>query len=170
VKARVRITRDLYREVLHDLRRPHPHAAERVGFLFARCDRGLDGEYLILAHDYTPLADERYLIDPSVGARIDDTAIRSAMQRALTQGDGAFHVHLHDHLGRPGFSRVDRRELWPLMPPFQVVRPDGAHGVLVWSADNVAGVAWLPGATSPVPVGSVTVVGFPMGLLGGDGQ
>src|SRR5438132_1666944 len=125
---RIRILRSLYDQVRTDLVRPHPHAGERVGFLYGRLgNAGTDAPIVIFTR-YAPLADERYINDPSTGARIDSTAIREAMQGVLDHGEGAFHVHMHGWPGEPGWSSVDRQQLPRLIPAFQAVGPTFAHG------------------------------------------
>src|SRR5580704_15369869 len=89
----IRLTRGLYDLMQTDLRRPHRFAGERVGFAYGRLANARSDWPLILLTKYFALDDERYLRDPSVGARIDGEAIRTAMQRALTRDEGCFHVH-----------------------------------------------------------------------------
>ena len=68
--------------------RPHPHAAERVAFMYGRL--AVMTEPLILITRYVPVPDQQYVIDPYVGARINGDAIRAAMQGCLDTGDGVF--------------------------------------------------------------------------------
>src|SRR5690349_13978435 len=120
MKVTVRIPKALLVAMRLDLARPHDHALERVGFLVARGaqhDRGM----LLLAMDYAAVADEDYIPDSRVGARINSHAIRSALQRALTSGDSVLHTHAHEHSGTPGFSGVDARTLVDLVPSFRAV-------------------------------------------------
>jgi hypothetical protein len=140
------------------------HACERVGWLFARSAIGPGTDLTTLAHDYMPIQDDWYLPDRSAGAVFDRSAIRAAMQHCLDTGDSAFHVHLHGHRGRPGFSRTDRTYLWPLIPPLQVTAGGVPHGILLLSLTHATCVTWPPGSTSPVPC-EVRIVGYPMGLF-----
>ena len=92
--------------------RPHPFAAERVGFLACRAGRLDGGGIVILAADYDPVADEDYVDDLRVGAMMGPAAIRKALQRAYNDGRGdlsLFHVHMHEHSGLPGFQPRRRR-------------------------------------------------------------
>jgi hypothetical protein len=155
----LKISGNLIEQMLEDLRRPHPLAAERVGFLFFR-QSSLHRGNLLLAQQYRPIRDDQYLEDDSVGARFDGSAIREAMQCALSEGSSAFHVHLHEHRGVPGFSGVDRREMQQIMPCFVNLCPERLHGAFVLSADAVAARVWgaglLPQGQSP---DKITVVG-----------
>jgi len=155
----LRISETLSDEMVRDLRRPHPYAAERVGFMFCR-QSALRSGNLLLAYKYEPIRDDQYLEDHTVGARFDSSSIREAMQTALAEGSSVFHVHLHEHPGQPRFSGVDRREMQQIMPCFVNVRPDRIHGALVLSADSAVAHVW--GTTLP-PKGhtpeKITLVG-----------
>ena len=149
--------------------RPHPHAAERVGFAYGRLGNSGTNSPLVILTGYSPLADERYVIDPHSGARIEAAAIRSAMQEVINRKEGVFHVHMHEWPGRPRFSRMDREELPRLIPSFQVVGPKMAHGLFLLSLDDCVAQVWFPGVAEPVNA-KASVVGFPMWLgQGGEG-
>lgn len=150
------------KRVRHDLARPHEFAAERVGFFVCGAARLAPEGVVILAHDYRPVEDEHYLHDPSVGAMMGPTAIRKALEFALNNRAGMFHVHMHDHLGRPGFSRTDARESAKFVPDFWNVRPEMPHGALVASKDSMYGLCWYPGIPAPVEVNEFVIVGSPM--------
>lgn len=129
-------------DVRHDLARPHPFAAERVGFISARA-AATPETLLLLAADYHPLADDEYVDDPSVGAMMGQEAIRKALDLALMQPVGVIHVHMHEHHGRPHFSRVDVREQVKFVPDFFKVRREMPHGAIVLSLDRANGRIWL---------------------------
>src|SRR5579859_2844147 len=98
-----KIAQSLRRDVLRHLSKPHPFAAERVGFLscgVASTPAGL----LILAEQFHPVATKDYLRDLTVGAMMGPVAIRKALQFAYNNERSMFHVHCHDHRGRPGFG------------------------------------------------------------------
>lgn len=82
MKMIFRARSDLLSAVRGDLHRLHAFAAERVGWLVCRAGRLADGGLVILASGYDAVADEDYVNDPSVGARIGPAAIRKALQRA----------------------------------------------------------------------------------------
>ena len=110
MKLVFRLSQGLYHEIQKDLSRTHPVAAERVGFLacgIATLDRG---GLLLLADTYHPVADSHYVNDPRAGATINAEAIRAALQIAYRQKVSMFHIHRHEHYGRPQFSAIDLRE------------------------------------------------------------
>lgn len=148
----------LHETVLRDLRRPHSHAAERVGFLSCRFGAS-EKSLLVLAHRFHPVLDADYEDDFSVGARINSSAFRSALQTALSEDVGMFHVHLHGHHGVPRPSRIDWREWARFVPNFWHVRPNLPHGALLLSADRLAGWCWYPGSQEPIPLDRFTVIG-----------
>jgi hypothetical protein len=162
----IRLTRQLHEEMLTDLRRPHAHAAERVGFLYGRLAAKCGP--LILMTRYTPVPDEQYIDDPHVGARINGDAIRAAMQGVLDSGDGVFHTHLHEWPGRPGFSFTDEKELPKLVPAFQAVGRAQANGLFLLSPDSAIADVWLPGKQHPVRAHRISIVGYPLRFFGGE--
>jgi hypothetical protein len=158
----LRIPAALFERISVDLRRPHAFAAERVGFLYARPDLNGANMTMILAVDYWTVPDQHYVVDHSVGAKIDAVAIREAMQHALSSGLGAFHVHEHDWPGQPGFSGVDDRESSKLMPSFKGVVPGVPHGAIIFGRDGICGKAWFGSTKKPQFLSRVSVVGFPL--------
>jgi hypothetical protein len=169
MSVQIRLTRSLYDAMQADLRRPHPFAGERVGFLYGRAAQAGAGRLLILMTAYVPLSDERYVEDPRVGARIDSEAIRSAMQGVIDRNEGVFHTHLHAWPGRPGFSRTDLAELPRLVSSFQTVGRSHAHGLFLLSDDQAYAHVWLPDQKTPTGASRINIVGFPMSLIEGEG-
>lgn len=149
MKIRFKITQRLLDAMRSDLRRPHPIAHERIGFVAAGLAAAHD-ELLILARDYRPVDDEHYLDDPRVGAMIDASAIRSARQWAMSSRAAMFHVHSHGGQGIPGFSSVDNRENAKFIPNFVSVAPFAVHGAIVLSDTAAFGQVWL-GRNDPRP-------------------
>lgn len=143
-----------------DLRRRHPFAAERVGFLWAK-PPPREGSPVQIATEYSGLADDDYIKDRFVGARFSGAAIRSAMERTLATGSACFHVHMHDHSGETDFSNIDRKSMAEFVPPFSRLVPAASHGALVLSSDDACGAAWDPQNETFTPI-EVSVVGFPM--------
>ena len=115
MKAIFRATAQFLQQVRLDLARPHACAAERVGFISIRAALARD-DLILFAEGYHPVADQDYVNDPTVGAMMGQEAIRKALNVALLQPVGMFHVHLHEHVGRPCFSRVDLREQLKFVP------------------------------------------------------
>jgi hypothetical protein len=162
----IRINQAIINDIRSDLARPHPYAYERVGFLF--CRQGLlDNGLLALATSYESVPDNHYIDDPAIGAKISTYAIRNAMQRVMDTGCGAFHVHIHEHHGRPNFSIVDERNLLSLIPSFQKVGVKSVHGAVLLSLDEILGLLWMPGVDRPIYADRITVVGFPTAVFGG---
>jgi hypothetical protein len=160
----IRLTRTLAEYALRDLRRPHQYASERVGFLYGK--RVEAEEALILMTHYRAVADERYINDPTVGARIDGGAIRNAMQEAIDTKTGLFHTHIHDFGGRLDFSAVDNRELPKLVPAFQAAGGANATGLFLFGQKSAIADVWLPGGAQSRRASRICVVGFPFEFLG----
>lgn len=161
-----RISRPLLQHIHTDLSRVHPFAAERVGFIACASGALAGGGLVLLGESYHPVADSHYVNDPNAGATIGSAAIRIALQIAYNQPVSMFHVHRHEHLGLPRFSRIDLRESRRFVPDFFKVRPERCHGVIVLSHDALSGLCWLPGKTEPSPISRLAVVGRPTSLVG----
>lgn len=162
---RLRIQDVLYKSMVADLERPHRFAAERIGFLCCR-QISIPSGFLLLGYRYEAIDDDRYMLDSTVGARFDSTAIRFGMQLALTEASSILHVHMHNHDGVPRLSRVDEREMAALMPCFVNVCPTKIHGALVLSTDRACARIW--DTTYPnngTPIDRITVVGSGIGVL-----
>jgi hypothetical protein len=154
--------------MLEDLARPHPFAAERVGFAAGRIGTLPGDDRMVLLTRYTPVPDEQYLDAPDVGACIGSDAIVTATQAVYTgraRREGVFHVHMHPNLGAPRMSSTDSREIPKLMPGFQSVGPDAPHGIVIWSRDHGSAWVWLAGAKAPVAADSIAIVGAPIAVF-----
>lgn len=161
MKVRFKITSGLLAAIRSDLRRPHPFARERVGFISAGLSSVGDG-LLALARDYRPVADDEYLDDPTVGAMMGPDAIRHALQWALQDGVAMFHVHTHGGRGIPDFSRIDLRESAKFVPDFFKVAPQCAHGAIVLSDTAAHGLIWIGRSRPNHFVTSFVEVGVPL--------
>jgi hypothetical protein len=157
MKTIFRATDRFLDDVRRDLARPHPFAAERVGFISVRATTAGD-TLVMLAADYHPLADDEYVDDRSVGAMMGQEAIRKALDVALMRSAGMIHVHMHEHRGRPHFSRIDVREQLKFIPDFFKVRREMPHGAVVLSHDRANGRVWLDRDTI-VDISEFDVVG-----------
>jgi hypothetical protein len=166
-RATLRLPKALVEQMRTDLRRHHPFAHERVGFLSIGTSEGEDGEQIVIALAYHPVPDEHYVPGRGAGARIGSDAIREAMSRALTTGRGICHVHLHDHPGIPTFSSTDRREQPQLVPSLVAAAPHETHGMIVLSADAANAWLWVVKTGPSIPA-RLSIIGDPMGLLSGD--
>jgi hypothetical protein len=165
MKTEIKLTGGLYAEIIRDLTRPHPFAAERVGFVFGRM--GSLGR-LILLNRYHSIPDDQYVNDPTVGARIGSEALTWAMQ-AVYQGrptrEGIYHIHLHGYKGKTGMSCTDSREIPKLLPGFQSMGRDAVSGIIILSLDHGSGWVWLPGNKEPFPADSINIIGVPIGVF-----
>jgi len=161
MKIRFKITSALLATIRIDLRRPHPFAHERVGFIAAGLATAYD-TLLILAREYQPVRDDEYLDDPNVGAMMSAHAIRRARQWTMDERSAIFHVHTHGGRGLPGFSSVDFRENAKFIPNFVSVTPQCVHGAIVLSDTAAIGQVWLD-RTSPAPfISAFSEVGLSM--------
>ena len=160
--VRFKITAALLAMVREDVRRPHPFAHERVGFISAGLSTSGDGGLLVLARGYRPVTDDEYLRDPTVGALIGPDAIRNALEWALQDGVAVFHVHTHGGTGIPGFNGIDLRENAKFVPDFFKVAPQCAHGAIVLSDTAAHGLIWFSGSQPPESITSFVEVGVPL--------
>src|SRR5580698_5107035 len=115
MKITVRMTRKIFDDLQMDFARPHLFAYERVGFLFGRTEKLPDG-WVVFPMRFEPVADENYIRDKYVGAKINSIAIRKALQTSMTNSESVFHVHQHGGHGLPGFSGVDIESTKELIP------------------------------------------------------
>jgi proteasome lid subunit RPN8/RPN11 len=153
--------RALLEYIRADLRRTHTFAAERVGFLSAGMTRAR-GAVLVLAQSYRPVDDGDYLHDQTVGAMMGPDAIRKAMQWAITDKVGIFHVHTHGGAGLPGFSDIDLREQANYMPSFLNAASQHIHGAIVLSQDSARGQVWLSPAGTQTFIFEFIDIGAPL--------
>jgi hypothetical protein len=161
----VRIPRSIYEMARTDLAREHAFAAERIGFLSGKTGDANEEGLIILLNRYLSIPDEDYIDDPCFGARIDSTAIRRAMQHVLDTGDSMFHLHVHEHSGKPGFSRMDHAEIPRLVESFRAVGPTAPHGMMLFSRDSAHAEVLPPGHGQFSTASKVAIVGFPISFL-----
>jgi hypothetical protein len=153
-----RATEPFMTRVRRDLIRPHRFAHERVGFITARAAAGRD-HLVLIAEGYHPVADEEYVRDPMVGARIGQEALRKALNLALLNPVSVFHIHMHLLPERLlWFSRIDLSEQLNFVPDFFKVRPNMPHGALVLSPNSEAGRVWI-NARDILPIAEFNTVG-----------
>ena len=159
MSVRVRLRRDLFDAMVADLRRPHPFALERVGFLYGKLARALDLR-LVIPFEYVPVPDEQYLDEPDAAATINADALFDAHQRTRRAQDCCLHVHMHLGEGSTWFGTTDLKTLRRIGPSLQRMAKGGAHGGLVLTLSTASTLLWLPGDTEPSR-GRVSIVGFP---------
>lgn len=158
----IRIPQTIHEQMLDDLRTPHAYAFERVGFLLTKSATIEPGVTLILGVSYIPVADGNYIDDNSVGAKINSTAIRVAMQASLDNKSGCFHVHLHDHSGKPGPSYTDEKDLPKVASSLANIAQHQANGYLILSSDSAYTSVLLPGEKMFYQATRFSVIGSPM--------
>lgn len=158
----LRIPQQLLEDIHGDLFRPHRFAAERVGFLTCGIGNSATGELIFLGHRWHAVADDDYVRNPSVGAEIGGSAFRKILQFAYQNPVAVFHVHRHDHRGKPAFSPLDVRSSNQFVPSFFNVRRELPHGVLVLSLDHATGLVWLSRDAAPKFIESIHVIGTPI--------
>ena len=161
MKVRFKITTALLTNIRMDLRRLHPFAHERVGFISAGLSASGD-DVLVLAREYCPVRDDEYLRDPSVGAMMGADAIRRALQWGMQDGVALFHVHTHGGRGVPGFSGIDLRENSKFVPDFFKVAPQCVHGAIVLSDTAAHGRVWFARSQPHHVIASFIEVGVPL--------
>ena len=155
----VRIEQSLVEAIRKDLERRHPFAAERVGFIKAKCAALPDGGILILGESYLPLKDSDYKPNPYAGATMNSDGIRAALQVSYGEKCSMLHVHMHEHSGRPRFSSIDLRENEKFVPNFFNVTPTMPHGAIVLSHDSYFGHIWLAKDQKPKEVDRFDITG-----------
>lgn len=160
MKVKFKISACLAAKIRQDLLRPHPYAAERVGFIgcWARTETEV---IVVIAHEYYAVEDGDYIEDPTVGAMMGSEAIRKALQQAHFSQVAMFHVHMHEHEGRPAFSRIDARETRIFVPDFFSVQPEVPHGAIVLSRDSACGMCWPAQGCNPIAIDELVFVGWP---------
>lgn len=166
MKAVFRIQNSLLKSVHVDLSRSHPFAHERVGFIACRVGDLPDG-HLLLADSYHAVADEDYENDPSVGAMMGAGAIRKALQFSYKEGTAMFHVHRHEHKGKPKFSEIDISEAEKFVPNFWNVNRSLPHGMMVLSKDSMTGAWWDPRTSQAKYIDEMVVIGRTLFNFGG---
>lgn len=167
MKATMKIQRKLLSAIRSDLHRPHRFAYERIGFLTAGLVRMDNGDLMLLAREYQPVADEDYVPNPRVGAMIGPDAMRKGLQCAYKTNSALVHLHTHGGKGRPEFSGVDLDDGKKFVPSFFNVVPHMPHVLLVLSDDSARGLIWTGKAQPPVYLDGFTQVGAPLRKFGG---
>ena len=155
-----KITKDLLDEITDDLIRPHLYAAERVGFLFARQGTLDEDTMLMLSISYMPIPDNLYVDDPSVGARINSTAIRNGLQKSIDSGMSAIHVHFHLFSDYPRFSKTDEDSLSRLIPSFHHANSKVPHGAILLGRFGMVGRIWVT-KQKQVGITKFSIIGYP---------
>lgn len=158
-KIQIRIPKSIHERMIMDLQRPHDFAYERIGFLYAKTVPTADNSKLVLGFEYIPVDDENYIDDPTVGAKINATAIRKAMQGSLDMDCGCFHVHMHKHKGKPFPSLTDSKSNPGLISGLSNAASKYANGVIILSNDGFYTEVKIDGIKKPIEASAISVVG-----------
>ena len=158
MKINFRMTSDLHKKIHTDLSRPHAYAYERVGFISCGAADLVGDGMLILGENYHPVADKNYINDKRYGAMMNSEAIRDAMQYSYRHSLSMFHIHRHEHYGKPVFSDLDLQESFKLIPNFWNVQPNLPHGILVLSHNSIAGLCWSPKKQQPIIINNFSTI------------
>lgn len=165
IKIQLRTTSSMYKAMHNDLDRPHEFAYERVGFLLTRSMKVAFGTEIIVAVGYVPVADEDYVQDNSVGAKISSEAIRKIMQLMFDQKCGCFHVHKHEGFGKPYPSYTDKESLPALSKSLSGISGIHSTGFLILSDNSFFANAFVDKAKTSSAIANFSVVGSPMKLV-----
>ncbi len=160
----LKIPGPLYERIQRDMKRRHPFAMERVGFTYARSATVGRNTHLYL-FNYEPVAERDYIDDRTVGARINSSAIRRAMQGILDRTASCFHVHSHWGSGRPAPSMDDLEGNVPIVQSFARLCPERFHGMVIFSDDGAYASVWTGEEQGPMKDAKVNIIGFPYRTL-----
>ena len=127
MRIHLKIPRQIYQKMMTDLARPHAFAFERIGFCRVKIGNRGGATQFVFITDYWPVPDDQYIRDDFAGARINNIAIRAALQSSLSTGDGILHVHMHDFPGVPNFSPMDLDEIPRNIKSLTFVNADMPH-------------------------------------------
>ncbi|WP_293346346.1 hypothetical protein [Phenylobacterium sp.] len=167
MKVLFKIGSGLLRCIRQDLYRKHPYAHERVGFITAKAAALAGGGLCVTAYGYETVADDHYMDRPEVGAFVGAAGLRAALQHAYRAKCSMFHVHLHEHRGRPWFGEYDLSENAKFVPDFFNVAPATPHGAVILSHDAAAGLCWRAGSQEPQVISEVVEGGAPLRIFRG---
>ena len=162
MNVKIRLSRDLEAQIRTDLLRPHEY--ERVGFVSGPHAQLSVSDYLVILNQYHPVSDNEYIEDHTVGARINGTAIRKAMQYVLDTRNGMFHVHCHGFKGIPELSRTDENEIPPVVQNFRNVDRSSVNGILLLNNTHLKAYVSLPSRLDLIQTTNISIVGFPLFL------
>lgn len=160
MRIHLKIPRQIYQKMMTDLGRPHAFAFERIGFCRVKIGNRGGATQFVFITDYWPVPDDQYIRDDFAGARINNIAIRAALQSSLSTGDGMLHVHMHDFPGVPNFSPMDLDEIPRIIKSLTFVNADMPHGMLVLGPEMATANIIMPGANLRY-IDRISVVGQP---------
>jgi hypothetical protein len=164
LNVKFRIPKALKKKINFDLSRKHNYAYERVGFVLTRT-HWIDDEAIILAYDYKSVADDDYIEDREVGARINSSAIKQALEKAYYEKCGIFHVHSHSHLEKPLESCSDIAGIRPLIESISRIDKTQLFGYIIFSENSALCQIKSPNNKSFIESSVYSEVGYPMNFV-----
>ena len=163
---KIKIPKNIYIQMLRDLKREHLFASERIGFLFSRTKKVDDHNTIITFCEYKSVTDENYIKDKSVGAKINSSAIRESMQTIMDKQYGCFHVHLHSHYGIPSPSHTDLKGGVPeIIDSFYNIDANQTHGIIILSSDSIYAAIKMNGQKKLITPEQISVIGYPLKFI-----
>lgn len=156
-----RVSKKLKEKIDIDLSKKHSYAYERVGFVLTRT-HWIGEKAIVLAYDYKPVADEDYIKDDDVGARINSRAIKKAIEIAYSENCGIFHVHAHCHLEKPIESSSDIAGIKPMMESISRIGKKQLFGYVILSENSALCKIKSPSDKSFIEASVYSEVGYPM--------
>lgn len=160
----VRLPSDLLATMRDNLAQDNPYGGERVGFLGADSTQWLDRAD-VYARTFQPVTPGGYLPSGPGAVVIGTPAIRSAIQFAMSEEIGVWHVHMHPWRGTPRPSHTDLAEIPRVLQAFHYAAPEYVHGMLIISPDSASAFAWIPTANKLQPADNIVEVGWPMKFM-----
>mgnify|MGYP003640909620 CR=1 FL=1 len=158
----LRISQELCKQIKKDLSRPHKFAYERVGFVIGNSKTISENEDIICISEYISIDDYHYIKDDSVGARINEDAIRNAMQISMNRKCSIFHVHVHYGEGTPEFSLTDLDELPSIADAMVNANSSNVHGVLLLNSNGANAILRIKKSKGNVHLKKIAIIGYPM--------
>ena len=123
---KISFSRTLFDEAVNDLKRIHPFAFERIGYLTGK----LENQNLVL-NGWLSIKDDYYEESNEVGARVGRDGMIFIMKRAFQSKKIFFHTHLHAFQRSPVFSFIDELSLLEVTHSLTNLTGQCFHGGIV---------------------------------------
>lgn len=104
---------------------------------------------LVLVREVIVPPEAAFMSSNGHGARWKGAYTIELLNRALANQLGLFLFHAHPGSRHVEMSNDDRRSAGELLPKFQLVLPERAHGSIVLGEESVAGMVLMPGQDKP---------------------
>ena len=123
---KILINKIFFRNVINDLKKTHPFASERIGYLMGR----VEDKSLVL-DEWLSIKNEFYEKSDDVGARVGRDGMIFIMKKASQSNKSFFHTHLHEFQKIPTFSLVDKNSLLEVTRALISLTEECLHGGIV---------------------------------------